>query len=340
VQGQYGCLNFHVKCGGQQAKLTVVMKNKWSGGWTQVWFYCKVPLLWSPSLGRGKGIYAIHSYMMGLDFTMEPPFECPDDDGSDMAFVKVTHTIGGRDVVEEFMAYELFPLLVSFSLDEITEGETSVSKLAVPMPTFPIVKLPEETNDSFVGRVELAAANVIGRYPRREHDVCIMTVPNEGQVNRVFEQDSVPYRPRLEPRSEANKEAAQMWKSDTGAAPMGKRAKVSGQKVVPSKAHVASKSAGVISLKIALMKVGLAKSVLKTTVAPGASVLKPRAPLGTAVSKIATTVTAQKAGVLKISTGAKRPAAATSLAVKGKQERTDVGPPPPLVWFWCGHRLW
>jgi hypothetical protein len=34
VQGQYGCLNFHAKHGGQGTKLTVVVKNKWSGAWT------------------------------------------------------------------------------------------------------------------------------------------------------------------------------------------------------------------------------------------------------------------------------------------------------------------
>jgi hypothetical protein len=32
----------HVKCGGQRVKLTMVLKNKWSGAWTQAWFYCKV----------------------------------------------------------------------------------------------------------------------------------------------------------------------------------------------------------------------------------------------------------------------------------------------------------
>jgi hypothetical protein len=74
VQGQYGCLNFHVKRGGQRAKLTMAVKNKWSRGWTQAGFYYKVPLLRSPRLEWGKGIYVLHSYMMGLDFTMEPMF--------------------------------------------------------------------------------------------------------------------------------------------------------------------------------------------------------------------------------------------------------------------------
>jgi hypothetical protein len=46
----------------------------------------------------------------GLDFAMEPPFECPESDASDVAFVKATCFIGSRDAVEDYMACELFSL--------------------------------------------------------------------------------------------------------------------------------------------------------------------------------------------------------------------------------------
>jgi hypothetical protein len=46
VQAQFRCINFHVKhYGGVGARLMVVVKNKWSAGWTRAWFYCKVPLI-------------------------------------------------------------------------------------------------------------------------------------------------------------------------------------------------------------------------------------------------------------------------------------------------------
>jgi hypothetical protein len=46
--------------------------------------------------------------MIVLDFAMETPFECPDDYAGDVAFVKVTRSIGGRDVIKEYMAYGFF----------------------------------------------------------------------------------------------------------------------------------------------------------------------------------------------------------------------------------------
>jgi hypothetical protein len=187
-------------------KLSVAVKNKWSRAWTQAWFYYKVPLLRSPSLGRGKGIYALRSYMTRLYFLIEPPFECPDNDASDMAFIKATLSIGSQDVVEEYMACGLFPLSASFSLDEVVNSEMPVLKLTLPLPEFPVARLLGEKADGFWVRVELVAVNVVGRYTRGEHDACIAVVPNDGRLNRVFEQGGVPYEPRLVPDSKASKE--------------------------------------------------------------------------------------------------------------------------------------
>jgi hypothetical protein len=97
---------------------------------------------------------------------MEPSFNCPDEEASDMAFVKATRTISDQDAVEEYMACGLFPLLASFNLVEIADGETPVLNLAVPLPKLPVARRLKEMNDGFWVRVELAAANVVGRHAR------------------------------------------------------------------------------------------------------------------------------------------------------------------------------
>jgi hypothetical protein len=85
--------------------------------------------------------------------------------------------------------------------------------------------------------------NVVDRCVRREHKDCVEMVPNGGGMNRVFEQASVPYGPRLELRSEVCEVAAKNRKSDAGARPFEKGAKVSGQTAMPMKVSVASKGA-------------------------------------------------------------------------------------------------
>jgi hypothetical protein len=130
-------------------KLTVVVKNKWSGAWSQAWFYYKVPLFQIPSPGQGKCIFTLHSYMTRLDFVTETSFQCPDDEAGDIVFVKATRAIGGRDVVQEYMACRLLPLSARFNLGEIAEGEKLVSMLTVPLPEFPTARHPDEMNDGF-----------------------------------------------------------------------------------------------------------------------------------------------------------------------------------------------
>jgi hypothetical protein len=131
--------------------------------------------------------------MSEINLMMEPPFECPDDENGDAAFVKATRTIDGRDVMEEYMACGLFSLSVSFSLGEVADGVMHVLKLSPPVPDFRVTRLPKEANDGIRARVELDAVDVMGRYTHGEHKVCVEVVLNWGIVNQVFEHAVVPY---------------------------------------------------------------------------------------------------------------------------------------------------
>jgi hypothetical protein len=47
--------------------------------------------------------------MTKLNYLMEVPSSCGPEDANFVAFVEVTSLIGGRDVVEEFLACGLWP---------------------------------------------------------------------------------------------------------------------------------------------------------------------------------------------------------------------------------------
>jgi hypothetical protein len=159
-------------------------------------------------------VYALRLDMCVLDFVTEPSFECINNDDGGATFFCATRSIGGWDAVEEYMACGLFPLSDSFGLGEVEDGEMPVSKTTLPLLEFPFAGFPEETDDRFRARVELAVENVVGSYAGGEHDSCIAAVPNEGRLNQVFEQADMPYGPRLEPGSEASKEAVKKRKND------------------------------------------------------------------------------------------------------------------------------
>jgi hypothetical protein len=121
--------------------------------------------------------------MVPLDFSTEPLFECVDDDSGDLAFVWTMGLIGGWDVVEEYLAYKMFPLLANFGFAEIADGETPMSKVTLPLPEFSITKLQGESNDHFLVMVEIRVENVVGSYGHVEHDSYLKALSNEGQLN-------------------------------------------------------------------------------------------------------------------------------------------------------------
>jgi hypothetical protein len=58
-------------------------------------------------------VYALHSRTSELDYVVEPEVEWPDDDPNDVAFVRATTTIGGHDVVEEYVACKMYLLALA-----------------------------------------------------------------------------------------------------------------------------------------------------------------------------------------------------------------------------------
>jgi hypothetical protein len=82
---------------------------------------------------RGKEKYPLRSMMTPLNHLMDAVFECSTEDVNMVAFAEATSIIGGRDVVEEFLACGIWPLSKSCEF-EVERKETPLPKVIVPMP--------------------------------------------------------------------------------------------------------------------------------------------------------------------------------------------------------------
>jgi hypothetical protein len=127
---QYGCLNFHAKRD-NNPKLNPAIKNKWALGWMRSWFYCRV-LCRRCSEGV-KSVFALHSQMSELDYTVEPEVECSDDNPNEADFVHATTTIEGRDAIEEYIPCKMYPLVAGFGFEKVHVGMTPVSNVETPL---------------------------------------------------------------------------------------------------------------------------------------------------------------------------------------------------------------
>jgi hypothetical protein len=102
--------------------------------------------------------------------------------------------------------------------------------------------------------------------------------------------------------------------------------------VAHAKTTALSKTVRVALSKTAAAKATHSKPVPKAGVVPGTGVPpKAAATSEASVSKLVATVTCSRVGVLKISTGMKRSAAAPSPAAKRKHVKLGTGPPSTSV---------
>jgi hypothetical protein len=176
---QYGCLNFHAKRdGGSKLRLTV--KNKWSSGWTKSWFYLR------NFIGR-TSVYALHSRMSMLDYTVESEVECLDSNANNTGFIRATATIRGRDAVEEFLACKMYPLAAGYGFKGVTIGTMLVLKVRTPLPLFPVEAVSTEDVVHVLVELEMEVERILGSFRLREYDALQTTkLPNGGRLNHIF----------------------------------------------------------------------------------------------------------------------------------------------------------
>jgi hypothetical protein len=123
-----------------------------------------------------------------------PRFEVVEEDEDEGALRHAARLSSGRDLVEEFLAYGVWPLAHGWVLGEVTPRRMPTpGDQLVRSPAF-VVDLRGRNPAAFVREVETDAAKIVGKYvlkteTLRSWDICGSNV----RLNRVFELNCLPY---------------------------------------------------------------------------------------------------------------------------------------------------
>jgi hypothetical protein len=131
LTAQFGCITFNPSYSGGWSKLTLIVRNKWTSSWDIHWFNCRVPSE-QVADAQGKGSYPLRSTMTPFDHMVDASFECSEDVNV-KAFIEATSIISGRNAVQDFLAYCIWPLNESCDF-EVETKETPLLKVVVQMP--------------------------------------------------------------------------------------------------------------------------------------------------------------------------------------------------------------
>jgi hypothetical protein len=167
-------------------ELVPCARNKW-GNWWDFWFYVSEGTV-EDHPGLPVAVMCSHHY------TTYPQFEVAEDDEDEGALRCAARMSSGRDLVEEFIGYGVWPLVHGWALGEVCPREMpSRGGQLVRSPAFAL-DLRGRDPTAFVREAEDGAARIVGRYVSRTEGLRRWDIRGSNdRLNRVFELNRLPY---------------------------------------------------------------------------------------------------------------------------------------------------
>jgi hypothetical protein len=186
---QFGSCTFTLKTSKtsmEVIELVPCAHNKW-GNWWEFWFYV------------AEGTVEDHpglpvAEMCSHYYSAYPQFEVAEEDENEEALRCAARMSSGRDLVEEFVGYGVWPLARGWALGEVCPRQMpSHGGMLVRSPAFAL-DLHGRDPAAFMREVEDGAVRIVGRYvlkteAQRSWDIR----GSNDRLNRVFELNCLPY---------------------------------------------------------------------------------------------------------------------------------------------------
>jgi hypothetical protein len=167
-------------------ELVPCARNKW-GNWWDFWFYVSEGKV-EDHPGLPVVVMCSHYYVAF------PQFEVAEDDENEGALRCAVRMSSGRDLVEEFIGYGVWPLANGWALGEVCPREMpSLGGQRLRSPAYAL-DLQGRDLAAFVREAEDGATRIVGRYVPRTKALRSWDIRGSNvRQNRVFELNRLPY---------------------------------------------------------------------------------------------------------------------------------------------------
>jgi hypothetical protein len=167
-------------------------RKRWPGAWMEEWFYVKNNLI------EREDIKRIIQRPIWSRFGIRRPATALENDieACQKAFNSVCTFIGTRDLVQEHIAYRVWPLVNDWEMPKETAAGSSQGDLVYLKYTFRYIDEFDEPNDDWLNCIEATNDELLGAYTRAKDDDMTLALGGRGKkiLNRVFDVIGFVYR--------------------------------------------------------------------------------------------------------------------------------------------------
>jgi hypothetical protein len=179
----FGCYGFIARPNASHPVPT--FRKRWSGTWMEEWFYVK------NDLTAREDIKEVIMRPIWSRFGLRKP-KVENDEAAEAcqkAFGTVCFFIGIRDLIQEHIAFRVWPLVESREMPKDTITKSSKGELVRLKYTFRYGDKFHEPNDDWLKCIEVTSDELLGSYSKAEYNALSTTFGSRGKkrLNRVFD---------------------------------------------------------------------------------------------------------------------------------------------------------
>jgi hypothetical protein len=217
----FGCYGFVPR---SDVSYPVLMfRKRWPGAWMEEWFYVKNKLVEREDI---KGI--IQRPIWSRSGITRPATALRNEiEACQKAFNSVCTFVGTRDLVQEHIAYRVWPLVSDWEMPKEAAVGSSQGGLVYLKYTFRYRDQFDEPNDDCLNCVEATSDELLGAYARAKDDAMTLAFGGRGKkrLNGVFDVIDFVYPDYCYPSRKQGKKR-KVAASAISAMPKGKKIKV------------------------------------------------------------------------------------------------------------------
>jgi hypothetical protein len=144
----------------------LTFRKRWPHAWMEEWFYVKYDLVEREGI---KGIIQRPIWSL-FSIKMSATALGNDIEAFQKAFNIVCAFIGTRDLVQEHIAYRVWPLVTGWEMPKETSAGSSQGDLVYLKYTFRYIDQFDELSDDWQTCIEATSDELLGAYTRAEDD--------------------------------------------------------------------------------------------------------------------------------------------------------------------------
>jgi hypothetical protein len=179
----FGCYGFIARPNASYPVPT--FRKRWPGAWMEEWFYVK------NDLKAREDIKEVIMRPIWSRFGLRRPKVEIDDsvEACQRAFNTVCSFIGTRDLIQEHIAFRVWPLVESWEMPKETTTDSSKDGLVRLKYTFRFREKFDEPNDDWLKCIKATSDELLGAYSKAEDNALSAAFGRRGKkrLNRVFD---------------------------------------------------------------------------------------------------------------------------------------------------------